>query len=116
QVVALAVLVLDLTGSAGMLGAVLGLQAVPRTVLMLLGGVAADRFRPRPVLVGTSLVQAATVAAFAGALATGETETWQLYALALVTGAAYGFSVPAEQTIVADLLPPERLRNGVALN
>ena len=44
QIVALAILILDVTNSAATLGAVLTVVAIPRTVLMLVGGVATDRF------------------------------------------------------------------------
>ena len=50
RTVALAAVALELTGSPAVLGAVLAVQAVPRTLLMLVGGVVPDRFRPREVL------------------------------------------------------------------
>jgi MFS family permease len=115
QIVALAVLVLNLTGSAAMLGAVLTVQAVPRTLLMLAGGVAADRFRPRTVLIATNLLQAALLAGLAALAAAGSLTLWPLYGFALLGGALYAFSVPAGQAIVPDLVPIERVRSAIAL-
>src|SRR6185295_5880841 len=51
--VAVAWLVLELTGSNLAVGAVLAAASVPRAVLMLLGGAVSDRFSPRTsMLVG----------------------------------------------------------------
>ena len=51
--VALAWLVLELTGSNLAVGAVLAAASVPRAMLMLLGGAVSDRFSPRTsMLVG----------------------------------------------------------------
>jgi MFS family permease len=71
QLVALAVLALDLTGSTALLGAVLGVQAVPRAVLMLVGGVVADRSHPRAVMLAANALQGLLVALVVLALATG---------------------------------------------
>ncbi|HEU5316133.1 MAG TPA: MFS transporter [Chloroflexota bacterium] len=116
QVVALAVLALDLTGSTAVLGAVLGAQAIPRALLMLVGGVAADRFRPRTVMLAANLLQAVAVALLAVALGAGALATWQLYAYAIASGTLLAFSVPASQALVPLLVPRERLRSANALN
>src|SRR5204862_7641892 len=57
QLVALAVLALDLTGSTAVLGTVLAVEAVPRALLMLVGGVAVDRFQPRRVMLAANTLQ-----------------------------------------------------------
>src|SRR5258708_1613477 len=56
--VALAWLVLQLTGSSLPLGAVLVVQAIPRALLMLVGGALADRFSPRLMLIGSMRIRA----------------------------------------------------------
>jgi MFS family permease len=116
QMVALAALVLERTGNTAVLGAVLGAQAVPRALLLLVGGVAADRFAPRTVMLGANLLQGLLVAALVGALATGRFDVWQLYLYAVTSGAALAFSQPAAQALVPTLVPRERLRSANALN
>jgi len=69
QAVALAVLALALTDSALVLGLLLTVQAVPRALLLLLGGVLADRYRPCTLLVATNTVQGGLVGAVALAMA-----------------------------------------------
>lgn len=59
--VALSWLVLSLTGRSGALGTVLTLQAIPRSILMLAGGVVTDRFHPRSVMLLSDLFRAFVV-------------------------------------------------------
>jgi MFS family permease len=116
QIVALAILALDLSRSPATLGLILAAQAVPRTLLMLLGGVAADRVRPRSVLIAAWTGLAVLGGALTTSLATGQIALWQLYAYGAAVGVLYAFVMPAQQAIVASLVPGERLRNALALN
>jgi|GEM_PF-4041796 len=88
QTVALAVLALDVTGSAAVLGTVLAVQAIPRVLLMLIGGVVADRFRPRGVMLTANALQGTLVAMLATVLWLERLETWHLYAYAAASGMA----------------------------
>jgi MFS family permease len=115
QLVALAVLVLDLTASATALGTVLVAQTIPRTVLMLVGGVVADRRCPRTVLLVASLLQALAVAALAALAGSGSLAPWQLYAYALIAGTLNAFAFPAAQAVVPALVPSDQVRSAVAL-
>src|SRR6266545_4378179 len=85
QTVALAVLALDLTASTAVLGAVLGAQAIPRALFMLVGGVAADRFKPRTVMLAANALQGVIVALLAAAIASGALQQWHLYAYAVAS-------------------------------
>jgi len=115
QIVALAILALDLTGSAAVLGAVLTAQAIPRTLLMLVGGVAIDRLRPRTVLLASSALQTLVVTLLAGLAASGQLALWHLYVYGVLAGACLAFSIPAGQAMVTDLLPRDEVRGGTAL-
>jgi MFS family permease len=76
---------------------------------VLLGGVAADRFPKRAVLVAVESVRTATPVV-AGALAVaGALHVWSLAALAFVVGAAGGFYYPAWSAAVPALLPQDEL-------
>ena len=76
---------------------------------VLLGGVAADRFPKRAVLVAVELVRTATPVV-AGVLAlTGALQVWPLAALAFVVGAAGGFYYPAWSAVLPALLPDDEL-------
>jgi hypothetical protein len=115
QVVALAVLALELTGSPAVLGAVLAVQALPRALLMLPGGVVADRHPPRAVLLVATVLLGLLAALLAAALAAGALAPWHLYAYALASGTAGAFSIPAMSALVPRLVPGAQLRSANAL-
>ena len=82
---------------------------------VLLGGVAADRFPKRAVLIGVEVVRTA-VPVGTGVLAlAGGLQLWQLATLAFVVGAAGGFYYPTWSAVVPVLLPPDELlaANGI---
>ncbi|HEV8339391.1 MAG TPA: MFS transporter [bacterium] len=114
--VALSWLVLSLTGRSGALGTVLMLQAIPRAILMLLGGVVTDRLRPRTVMLGSDLLRAGVVGLFAYFTATGRITMPGVYALALLFGIVHAFFFPAASSIMPELVEPGLLRQANALN
>jgi MFS family permease len=114
--IAQAWLVLKLTNSAFDLGLVSTLQFLPLTAFALFGGVLADRFPKRPVLVGTQSVMALQSLALAVLIATGTIRIWHIYALAMVQGLATAFDNPTRQAFVSEMVGREHLPNAVALN
>lgn len=114
--VALSWLVLSLTGRSGALGTVLMLQAIPRSILMLLGGVVSDRLRPRTVMLASDILRAAVVGIFAVLTATGRITMAAVYALALLFGIVHAFFFPAASAIMPELVDPAMLRQANALN
>ncbi|MHB8659946.1 MAG: MFS transporter [Solirubrobacteraceae bacterium] len=79
--VALAFAVLDLTGSVGDLGIVLAAQTVPLVVLVLVGGVWADRLPRQWLMLTSDAVRALAQGVSALLLLTGEAHVWELAAL-----------------------------------
>jgi MFS family permease len=114
--VALSWLVLSLTGRSGALGTVLMLQAIPRAILMLLGGVVTDRLRPRTVMLASDVLRAGVVGLFAAFTATGQITMPAVYALALLFGIVHAFFFPAASSIMPELVEPGLLRQANALN
>ncbi|MGW0880813.1 MFS transporter [Streptomyces sp. NPDC002671] len=82
-------------GTPAQAGVVTALSAVPRALLMLGGGVIADRFGPRRVLISSDAARCAAVLAVAGLLLVGRPGLWPLAALALVFGAVDAVLMPA---------------------
>jgi MFS family permease len=103
--IALAFGVLDLTGSKSDLGFVLAANWVPQLVLILLGGVFADRLPRNLVMVGANAVSAAAQGAIAVLLLTGHARLWHLIALQVLRGAAFSFFFPASQGLVPETVP-----------
>lgn len=98
-------LVLQHTGSTALLAAVLVVQAVPRGLLMLVGGAVTDRVSPRAVLFACHLTRAGAVVALAVATAAGQLQTWHFFALGVIAGTAEAFSVPAGGSILPMVVP-----------
>jgi hypothetical protein len=94
---------------------VLGAQAVPRALLMLAGGVAADRFRPRTVMLAGYVAEGLLVLALTAVLAGGWLAHWHLYAYGVASGVALAFAIPAGQALVPALVPSGQLRGANAL-
>jgi MFS family permease len=113
--IALAFAVLDLTRSASALGMVLAARTLPMVVLMLYGGVIADRFRRHVVLVVANALCFATQALAAGLLLSGTAELWHLAAIEAVNGAAVAFTLPAMQGLMPQLVPRGELQQANAL-
>lgn len=113
--IALPWLALVLTGSALALGGVMAVMAIPRVLLMLVGGVSVDRFSPRRVMLGSNAVRLVAVAALGTVVLVGRGELWMLYAFALVFGIADAFFFPAQTAIVPELVTDEQLprANGI---
>jgi MFS family permease len=113
--IALAFAVLGLGGSATDLGLVLTLALIPRLLLILVGGVVADRLPRSAVMVGSNLVSGAAQLAAAVLLLSGRAEIWQLALLAVLSSAAASFFFPASQGIVPQTVPAKDLQSANAL-
>ena len=113
--IALPWLALVMTGSGLALGGVLALMAIPRALLMLIGGVSVDRLSPRRVMIGSNAVRLVAVALLGVVVLAGLAELWMLYAFALVFGVADAFFFPAQTSIVPALVEPDQLQraNGI---
>src|SRR5205823_14837430 len=116
QQAALGWVVYEITGSGALLGAVLGVRAIPLVLLAPISGVAADRFHRRRLL-QLSQALAATVSFAVGvALALGSVSTWMLFAFTLLMGASNVMDRPARFTTAFELVPREIAMKAVALN
>ncbi len=113
--IALAWLVLQLTGSSLALGTVLVVQALPRAVLMAVGGALADRLSPRLTMLGSMALRAAVVAPLAVLVLTGRVRMWEVYAMAVVFGVVDAFFMPARQSILPKVVADHELEPGNAV-
>lgn len=82
-------------GTPSQAGMVMAASAVPRTLLMLGGGVVADRFGPRRVVIGSDVVRCAAVLAVAALLFVTSPGLWPLAVLAVVFGTVDAVFMPA---------------------
>ncbi|MED5408830.1 MAG: MFS transporter [Pseudomonadota bacterium] len=114
--VAMAWLVFKLSGSAFDLGLLGAATALPTIAATLAGGLVADRFNRRNVLIVTNLLAAALLAALALLDATGVVRVWHVLAVAGLLGMVHGFDLPARISIFTALIEPHQMMSAVALN
>jgi MFS family permease len=116
QNVALAWLVLELSGSALAVGALAFWRFVPFTVFGLVAGVVADRVESRQ-LVMTTQAAAMVVSVVLAIVVLTDTATLPLvYLLAALGGITLAFDAPGRQALTFQLVGPRELPNAVALN
>ena len=109
-------LVLQLTGSVTAVGIAVALQFLPVLLFGLFGGVIADRYPKRTLLIITQSV-AALMALTLGVLAlSGAVQVWHVYAVATVLGFVTVVDNPTRQVFVAELVGDQHIRNAVSLN
>ena len=106
----------ELTGSALAVGTFSILYRIPYLVFQIIGGVYADRFDRRRILLFTDMVQGLVTLIFAWLVLTGNVQIWQVYCLAVVFGVAEAFFSPAFSALLPTLVPKEDLVSANALN
>ncbi|MCP3767856.1 MFS transporter [Streptomyces sp. MAR25Y5] len=90
-------------------GLVMAAGALPRALLMLGGGVLADRLDPRRVLLGSDALRCLLVLSVAAGIALTAPALWILVAVALVFGAVDALFVPAIGALPPRITSPDQL-------
>lgn len=106
----------DLTHSAVDLSAISLGMGLPMLLLAPLGGVAADRFERRRLIILGQLVIFINGLAILALLAAGSLQFWQLMVTTIITGCAFPIISPARQALVANIVPRHTLSNAFALS
>ncbi len=116
QMVAEMWLILTLTGSGVAVGVTSALQFLPILVFGAWGGVIADRFSKRRLLIVTQTLMAAPALALWALTAAGVVAPWMVFALVFVRGAVNAVDNPTRQSFVIEMVGSDRLVNAVGLN
>ncbi|MFI6325719.1 MFS transporter [Nonomuraea sp. NPDC050556] len=110
-------LVLDLThGSAAALGTATALQFLPMLLFGMFGGVLADRYPKRPVLIAAQSMMAVLALAIGVLTITGAAQVWHVYVMAFALGLISCVEVPTRQAFVVEMVGRKDLPNAIALN
>jgi MFS family permease len=115
QIVALSLLVLELTDSGLALGVTMSVQAVPHLLLSPWAGPLLDRVPLRRLLSVTALVGALQAATLAALAFTDQISMPWILALALVGGCVQVFDRPAVQAFLGELVPRSDVHRAVSL-
>ena len=109
-------LVLTVTGSTTAVGVTTALQLAPTLVLGPAGGLIADRYPKRRVLLGTQTAMASMAGILAVLTATNQVQVWQIYVLATCLGVVIAVDKPTQQALVTELVGQGNLRAAVSLH
>src|SRR5205085_5168160 len=85
-------------------------------LLMPFGGVAADRWERRRILILTQWAMLILAALMGALIAAGRLQLWHVYALSLLLGIASAFDMPAYQAFYPQLVEREDLPQAISLN
>jgi MFS family permease len=116
QSVAMPWLALQLTHSPLLVGLVLAAQFLPVLVAGPLGGLVADRYRKRTILLCTQALFIVPSVTLFAVSATGHAEYWMVIVAAFLTGTVNLFEMPARQAFVIEMVGRQDLMNAIALN
>jgi MFS family permease len=116
QNIALAWLVLELSGSPLAVGALAFARFLPFTVFGLAAGVVADRIESRRLVMATQAAALLISIALAIVTLSGSATLPIVYVLAALGGLALAFDAPGRQSLTYQMVGPRSLPNAVALN
>lgn len=109
-------LVWDLTGSSTSVASVLVARAIPMLILGLIGGVAADRFDRRKMLMVIQVWTLLMHVIMAAVILAGVVELWHVYVLAFGLGAGMAMNQPVRTSIIPNLVDRKDMINAMSLN
>ena len=109
-------LVLELTHSANLLGLVTALQFLPSLLLSLYGGVLADRFDKRNLLMFTNIGAGLGSALMGILVITGVVQVWEVCVLAFVVGVFSALDAPVRTAFNSELVGDSDIASAISLN
>lgn len=116
QTIGLSWLVLTLTHSGTQLGAIVAAQFLPILLFGAWGGLVADRFNKRRLLLVTQSLMGLLALILGMLVLTHTIQLWMVYVLATLLGLVTVVDSPTRQSFVIEMVGPENVRNAVTLN
>jgi MFS family permease len=116
QTVAAVWLILSLTGSGLAVGLTTALQFLPMLVIGAWGGLLADRFPKRRLLIATQILMAIPAVFLFAVTAAGVVAPWMVFLAVFAMGTVNAVDNPTRQSFVFEMVGPDRVVNAVSLN
>jgi MFS family permease len=116
QVVAEMWLILSLTGSGVAVGVTAALQFLPMLLFSAWGGLLADRFPKRSLLIVTQALMVLPALTLWALTSAGTVAPWMVFALVFARGAINAADFPTRQSFAIEMVGAERVVNAVSLN
>jgi MFS family permease len=116
QTVAAVWLILSLTGSGVAVGLTTALQFLPMLLFGAWGGLLADRFPKRRLLMVTQALMALPAIGLFAVTEAGTVAPWMVYLAVFAMGAVNAVDNPTRQSFVIEMVGTDRVVNAVSLN
>src|SRR5271168_108169 len=116
QTVAQSWLVYRMTGSAVLLGTVGFVSQIPVFFLATVGGIVADRYPKRQIVVATQATSMILAFLLAWLTLTGRVQVWQIIVLSALLGVVNAFDIPARQSFFVEIVGKDDLQSAIGLN
>jgi MFS family permease len=116
QTVAAVWLVLSLTDSGVAVGLTTALQFLPMLLFGAWGGLLADRFPKRRLLIVTQALMALPAIGLFAVTEAGTVAPWMVYIAVFAMGSVNAVDNPTRQSFVIEMVGPDRVVNAVSLN
>jgi len=109
-------LVLQLTDSAFWVGMIAFMVGIPALFLSPFGGLYADRFDRRKLMLFGHGMSALLIFLLATLTSTGVIAIWHIAAISVLLGTVWALTDPASMAIIPSLVTPDDLMNATAMN
>ena len=109
-------LVLQLTDSAFWVGMIAFIIGIPALFLSPFGGLYADRFDRRKLMLFGHGMSALLIFLLAALISTGVIAIWHIAAISVFLGIVWALTDPASMAIIPSLVTPDDLMNAMAMN
>jgi predicted MFS family arabinose efflux permease len=116
QMVVVGWLTYERTRSPLLTSLVLGLDSLPFLIAGPIGGVLADTWDRRRLLMAATVYQALVTTGFATVLILGRGETWHIFVFAFAMGLSWALSEPSKSALIPNVVPASSLVNAFALH
>ncbi len=116
QQVAQAWVVASITSDKAAIAMINFVSSLPMIALSLTGGVVADRYERRRILMVTQCALASCAFVYGWLVWSGNLTIDRVYILAIALGTAVAFDLPAQQALVPELVPREDIPKAISLN
>ncbi len=116
QNIAQAWLVYRITGSSVLLGAVGFSSQIPIFLFAPAGGIVADRYPRRRVVVATQTASMLLALVLAALTLSNTVRIWHVFVLSALLGVVNAFDIPARQSFIVEMVGKIDLMNAIALN
>ncbi|HLK67674.1 MAG TPA: MFS transporter [Bryobacteraceae bacterium] len=116
QLTAQAWLIWKMSGSSQLLALDPILQATPILLFSLIGGVLADRFERRHMLIFSQCVQMSCALVITVLVGMHVVKVWHFLCCSFIAGFGQAFGGPAYSALIPTLVPKEDMPNAIALN